>query len=843
MIVDAQKIYINGTVYPVYAVDFSNNGSTSPSTLDLKFVNQTGVYQHPTKTTKNVTTIKIGNFFTFYGYPVSSTISKSSSGNVLTVKYTDTSIILDKYYIGLKGVYGDGFDTVAEGFSPNIILVGEQVDPCAGLQANFDNPCNPCQSTSVGLQVPGDILTQEGAEKRYDCEKQKTLQILDVVYKFRDLLNAVKARINNISFSNVPSFLDEDKYYARHTGTLREVLNKWCQEYNITYIWNNGKIKFIDLKNGIEINDTNVGVNCQIIDTSETETIEENSSYGTISYFGLNGELKKEQCGSNEAGVTRLSLIPITIRDILGTAIDDSREISINWTELGYPSITSSPLLKNEEEEIEFFLALLAIGKVSELARDLFILRYMYNFFEKLKDSPDTLANKVYPEVGIELYDRVPSTDSNLGMLLESSNNMNSDSLARRGHKRDDYVFFKARDISNYHLKEFEEGLRDRFIGKYWIRSIRSNGFQYSSPDGNPKTYQSSPDVENPGFLLDISNIIPDGAKIINAFIKSSINKDGNTVNRREDRSAVVLERTGVWGPLSNDKSLSKFNEVIYNIQCPYEKLQTNKKINNPSGNKDKSSTDNGVQYFCFYKPKPEELKVIELDGPIVERPHPIEQKNIIVTQSNFSTTYGLRSNACKTFTLAKGTVRFYTPVQCWDYGKNFAGYTVFREVGSVSNTYYVGLKKKEYVLTKVPQLDDLSLSLRINYRDVTQQFLQLLQKGTMNKCEYSLDAIRLLVADFSRAMLDPPMNPKNKIMIRRDYSLSGFPDSFFTIEDGLNSISLRYSSDSGWSSQLSFSSIPQGTRSENLLSKDFERTWMQTYGAKTFKSGVKNIL
>lgn len=860
MIVDAQKIYINGTVYPVYAVDFGNNGSNSPSTLELKFVNQSGVYQHPTKTTSNVTSIKIGNFFNFYGYPVSSTITKSSSGNVLSVKYVDTSIILDKYFIGLKGLHGAGFSTTTDGISKNIILVGEQVDPCDGLPNNFEDPCNPCQSSNVGLTVPGDLVTAEGSEKLFDCEQQKSLQILDVVYKFRDLLNAIQSRITTISFSNVPLFLNDDKYYARHTGTVREVLNQWCQEYNITYIWNNGKIRFIDLKNGLEINDSNVGLDCQIIDISETETIEENSSYGTISYFGLNGELKKQDCGESGEGVTRLSLIPLTIRDILGTATGDGTEIAIDWTNLGYKSIDEATLLSGDEQKkVNFFLALLALGKTSEIARDLFILRYLYNFFAILEADPDALAEKEFPELGITLLKKIDQNDSDLGSILENSPEMNSKALAKKGLKRENFVFYRGykKDYSKKRYLTFEQQLTDNFIGKYWIRNIVSGTNQYQSPDGSVKVYQSSSEQDSGGFLLDVLNIIPNAwASIVNNFIKTKIvpgeddpntelnesQTQATTENIRKEKSAVVLERSGAWSVSSVGKAMESFEDALDSIKAPYMEFDSNKELAQTEI-ENENKLGYKYQYFCFYKPTAKQLKAIELDTNIVDRPHPFEQKNITVTESNYTTTYGLRSNTCKTFTLNGGKIRFYTPVQCWDYGKNFAGYTVTRKSGSSSTTYLVGLEKQEYVLTKVPPLDDLSLSLKINYRDITQQFVQLLEKGTNKKCQYSLSAIRLLVSDFSRSMFDPPTNPKNKILIRKDYSLSGFPNSFFTIEDGLNSISLRYSSESGWSSQLSFSSLPIGVRSDNLLSKDFERTWIQNYGAKTFQSGVKNIL
>jgi hypothetical protein len=851
MIVDAEKIYINGTPYPVYAADFSNGGSQSPSTLEIKIVNESGQYKHPTKTTASPTVIRIGNFFEFRGYPVSSTVSEGPGGNVLSIKYVDTSITLDKIFVGLRGVHGAGFTTVSEGAaSSNIILIGEQVDPCKGLASNYEDPCDPCLQSAGITQVSGDVYSEEASKKIIDCETQKKLQILDIVYKFRDLLNAVQGRpLLGIRFFNIPRLLGTDEYFSRHTGSLREVLNKWCQEYNITYIWQNGDIVFIDLKNGIEINDSNIATQCQIVDKSETQTIEDNSSYGTISYFGMNGEVREGNCGESPVGFSQLSLVPLTLRDILGTATGEGTQIAINWKDLGYKSLDESPIFKNEEEKIEGLLAILAMGKVLEQARDLFILRYGYNFFTNLNDKPEDNAGKTYPELGIHLTKMVPKDDTDLGTIIENSVELNAATLKKKKLTRDNFVFYKG--YRKVGLKEryikFENKLTDDFVGKYWIRLINSGSSNYSGPDGSINVYRSSAQADNPGFLLDIANFLPNTwSTITNNFVKTSLSEDGKQLeNVRQEKSAIVLERPGAWSTSPVGNVMDTFQDVVNKIRAPFLEFDSNKEAEETEEDKTEEEENRvKIVYFAFYKPSANELRAVELDSNMTVVDHPFEVKNVQTEQNNATYSYGLRSTKCKSFTVAKGQIRFYTPVQCWDYGKVFGGYVVNRSGSSFSGTKtLVGIDKIEYVLTKVPPLDDLSVSLNINYRDLTQPFVQLLEKGATRQCGYSISAVRQLVGDFSRSMFDPPVNPKNKVLIRRDYSIAGLPATMFTLKDGLDNLSIRYSSSDGWNCQLSFSSRPRANKSEVALTRDFERTWMQNYGAKVFKSEIKNVI
>ena len=105
MIVDVPYVKVSGIKYPVYAVDYSMN-QTGVSKLVVDFVSKT-TYLEPLLNTKNPTIISISDVLVFSGYPVSSSITETLEDRIMQVTYHDTSILLDKIFVGLHGVHGD----------------------------------------------------------------------------------------------------------------------------------------------------------------------------------------------------------------------------------------------------------------------------------------------------------------------------------------------------------------------------------------------------------------------------------------------------------------------------------------------------------------------------------------------------------------------------------------------------------------------------------------------------------------------------------------------------------------------------------------------------------------
>jgi len=108
MINEIKKVIVGGISYPFYSVDFSGGG-TEASKMTISFVNENGIYTMPQLSSVAPVTITIGSFFSFTGYAVSATTKDGVSGQFLEVVYVDSSIILDKYFVGLRSKHGAGF--------------------------------------------------------------------------------------------------------------------------------------------------------------------------------------------------------------------------------------------------------------------------------------------------------------------------------------------------------------------------------------------------------------------------------------------------------------------------------------------------------------------------------------------------------------------------------------------------------------------------------------------------------------------------------------------------------------------------------------------------------------
>ena len=251
MIFDAPQVKVAGIKYPVYSADFTWGGADSPSTIVITYINKNGEYRAPSLNTTTPTKIQIDNFFYFNGYPVNWKKDSGPNGKTLTVKYVDTSTILDKIYVGLKGVHGAGqagSEVVSYGQFNNIILLGDAIDPCEGITDEYSDPCSPCVSYEDIARLQG-----SNTEKRVKCETERQLRILQVQYTFTQLIAGLAAK--GIKFDRLPVFNPD--IYATQTGTARSVLKYWADQLGFIFYWNKDTINFIDAKRGITINDTN----------------------------------------------------------------------------------------------------------------------------------------------------------------------------------------------------------------------------------------------------------------------------------------------------------------------------------------------------------------------------------------------------------------------------------------------------------------------------------------------------------------------------------------------------------------------------------------------------------
>ena len=99
------NVLINGQNVHPYSVDLSLNGS-EVSELTLKFVNKDGNYTLPETNSNLPVKVKVGDFYGLDCYVVETNeTSTTNGGKILTITYDDSSIILDKILIGLRGMH------------------------------------------------------------------------------------------------------------------------------------------------------------------------------------------------------------------------------------------------------------------------------------------------------------------------------------------------------------------------------------------------------------------------------------------------------------------------------------------------------------------------------------------------------------------------------------------------------------------------------------------------------------------------------------------------------------------------------------------------------------------
>lgn len=214
----------------------------NPSELRLSLISEDGKYQLNPNTVLSNTfcqpyQINLGPQVKFNGYLVDLSSRISPAGNTLELTFFDTSRILDIYQIGLYKRHGLESKN-------QLIIVGTELNPCvADPYGNpapiFYDPCHPCVNS----------LEKQAQRNYIDCVEKAKYEILDVVYNFTDLILKLKSK----GFILVNAVDPNSKYTAQHTGTLREVLTSWCQDFGWFFYWDNGRIVFRDLRNTIDV--------------------------------------------------------------------------------------------------------------------------------------------------------------------------------------------------------------------------------------------------------------------------------------------------------------------------------------------------------------------------------------------------------------------------------------------------------------------------------------------------------------------------------------------------------------------------------------------------------------
>lgn len=869
MIADIPRVKVSGVNYPIYALEYTMGGADSPSQIKIDFANDSGEYDAPILNTSSISKISVGDFFKFSGYPVSKTKSHSvTTGDSISVTYWDTSIILDKIFVGLHGIHGITktnqvnvlnrvpvsvpIPSVSGTFS-NIILLGTYSDPCEGIREDYIDPCDPCPSVD-----DLNSITSSNSGKKINCAVETQTRILDVTYTFQELL----ASLGKVGIKFFGQPFVNPNYYARFSGTAREVLKQWCQELGLTFYWDDGVV-FVDLKSGIEINDTDFYTSCSLLSYSESESIESNTYNGNIFYFGAEGKIVEQDCSGQN--VYRVALQPITLKDIFWSYSNDGspsgQSTGLNQYISKYYTYKNSPVARYQDRDSIYGLHLACSAiQYSPYLRDLTILNEFYGV-----NSADDLENGYFPLLGIEKVIEVGD------FVTEDSTNSSSQ-LGRvwfteiDDKLREFLLNFKGRIVKVKYNKElhgkflsFEKKLADEFIGRFWINFMNDKNYSFSVPDGDVKVFSAGA-VPSLPFLDVIPESIRGQSVLLQKLLKQT--KDKNAVEAGKEpepeevlrSSFILLDRKGMWEPTEN-------SETVADFLARFEKFSPT--FIDPFKSQSQSKTGNGLkedEFLMMFFINGESYRYsLELEDGNVEHPIEHDNKNIKIEIGEFGTWssyYGLRGALASSYKFKFNSGRkgddnvfsmdTYCPVQAGaEFGVQYAGYTAIASPKRLQATSKNLLKKQEVIVGDCPPPIgdnsygvDNTVSTNIIWKDLTSSINSIVD-ALGGSCGYNIESIKEVINEYKLKTA----RRKSVNKLTKEYSISGFPTRELTLDDGVSSFSVSVNpSNSAFSTSISFTNVPKIYVSEEIVYKELERNIIRRLSHNTRASSSNKI-
>lgn len=278
MIKTLDQITVNGAKKVwngyIYSFQYQPSFGVAPSYCTIKFISEDGTYsiQNSDLQVLSVHTINVGNNISLQMYPVNYRFEKSSAGRILTVKYIDTSIILDHRIVVLNGRQGnDG-------------SISGPINPNANLTYPNDQFIGSCY-----IPVGKELIT---ADETFN-------DVLQVVYSFPQLCVAILN--NGLIIDNDSLDLIENSnqlFFASYIGNLRTVLTQWCTDLGLGFYWENNALHFIDLTIPLVL-DTST-FDTAVLESESTEvSIEDTVGRVACAFFGQNRQVLGPAPGQN----------------------------------------------------------------------------------------------------------------------------------------------------------------------------------------------------------------------------------------------------------------------------------------------------------------------------------------------------------------------------------------------------------------------------------------------------------------------------------------------------------------------------------------------------------------
>lgn len=785
MIESIPNVSIPSVGLPILSLDFSNGGAQSPSSLTVVFIDENGIYPSESSlksllTVDSTVKIDIGDFV-FIGHPIRYDIQNSDSGKVLTIKYVDSSILLDNYFVGLTNVH-------LNASIGNIIIIGDEFQEYEDINIDSYDLCNPCEPVNPG---------SEASEKQLLEIANRKIQtsILQVKYTFDDLLSRLPIPYSFVG--EKPRTNADEKYKNSYTGSLREVISSWCSDYGLTFFWDNGKVVFVNVKNGVSIDTSSISDE-RIISNSYGYSLENSVSKGISLGFQKEGQEADYSCSG---GLTRrLAAFPLRLSDIISdkSNIFQSYENYERMEAMCILSMYSRALRNNY---VYWIKEGITSPEIASTKRDS-IIRLLGSLIIK-----EVLWSNAPTSTGKAAYNKL------LGDMPEEER---LDFVNNHGY----FIIAESSEGLLEKYQEFEENLAKDFIGKYFFK-------RFDTPYNEDEMSITCPDSHN-YYKTKSTTIFPFADLVPDSILKASelFQQTFDSRNGKVKNNFILIDRNISWLPSSAQ------SPEVEKLTTDMDKLSI----------KDIGSQDifnlvgKGQKIFKCYA-KPSSFSV----SPFVNGEHPIETENvkIPVEAYGYKTVYGLRSARCSAFNIKSKSnpkgINIYSPPQALSSSNN-GGYI-----------FIIHFDKGQQIKSLYPK-NQTSLAFNTSakgirydfqYLDMTEKVERYLTKLVQNgkvepgnispisTCKISEELVKQVMAKLATDLYWGVEDGTEE----RSYVLAGLPPSV-SFYNGLDSLSVRITNQ-GVETNLNFSGKNFIPLSQNLWEKKFQELISKINGKK----------
>ena len=773
------EITVSAISLPVYSFDFTAPSVDSPGIIELAFIDENKSYTLPEVSVLTPITIQVGPDYIYNYYLVGLDYNQSpSGGDTLKIKCADKSFLLDKIYVGLYTKHGLETDYP-------IVIVGDLVDPCQSIVDGseplneVDDPCNPCTTDGTPANQGSPLQ-----ERIIQCAELRQIAILDVEYNFDQLIDELETN-TPITFGDERPETNPD-YKTGYAGTLREVLRSWCSDYSFTFFWDEDDvIQFIDLRNGIEINDGDMASDTRVLSKSYSKSLEGTVSKGIMGYFQKEGVVRDYKCDFDWC--KRINLRPMNLQHVIGnpgiyqsllnlqllcvlsyysSLVRDSFVWFFNY------QVTSGTVLKSlvEDEPLEMHLLGMTVKKV----------------FDTSDPADEIIVKKILAEVG-------------------GGEGVEEDFLERGG-----YIFVASYNETKHTTAvEFEASLANEFIGKYFVRkftqSSHSASYAYLTPDADSVRYYKRTDP----LQLPFVTLLKDDWGTVTDYLADLVDI---TTEEAAD-NFLLMERNGAWQPLKESEEVKSLHDLAEKEHFKPIGQVSLKEIGI------ELSIEDGDQFFIGYREKAN-LTINKLSA--TDHPLEIDNVSLPVETCGLGTVYGLRIAESQRYRIrASGgaDIMVYMPVQGHldSPTTSQAGYDIIWQKDSSLATYVVQ-PKIQLVKRNVPGLEENTMGIDINVQDITQDVYDLYNDDPNSLCEPRLDMINDRMTTIINGLKVDSTMPRES----RTYVVGGLPNRKYLISEGLESMNIRMGGD-GLETTIAFSNTLAEPITPDLFFQKYE--------------------